>query len=79
MKKKKTTFRLYRKIYPKANDFARRQYVEGYEKEPLIQGYYHGYVAGAKAMHRSVKSLMGKEVAGNLLKCVLGEPKIITV
>ena len=78
MKKRKKTFRLYRKIYPKARLFAREQYeTDGYEKEWLCKGYYHGYVNGALAMRRHLKSLMGKEVADSILKAALGEPKKI--
>ena len=79
MKKRKTTFRLYRKIYPKANAYARREYVEPYEKETLSKGYYHGYVEGARAMRRHIRSLMGRAIADNLLRLTLGEPKEIKV
>ena len=71
-------FKVYRKIYPKARVFAREQYEsDGYERKWLNKGYYHGYVKGAKAMHKQIKSLMGKEIADGLLTKVLGEPKIL--
>ena len=78
MKKRKKTFRLYRKIYPKARLFAREQYeTDGYEREWLSKGYYHGYVKGALAMRRNLKTLIGKEVADSIFKVTLGEPKEI--
>ena len=80
MKKRKYTFKIYKKIYPKARKFAVEQYeTDGYERKWLDKGYYHGYVHGAKAMYRHVKSLMGKDIADSLLELTLGEPKIITV
>lgn len=75
---RKRTFKLYRKIYPKSRLFAREQYVtDGYEREWLSKGYYHGYVNGAKAMYKRIGNLMGKDTADRLLDLVLGEPKII--
>ena len=72
MRKKK--FKVYRKIYPKARGFARREYVECYEREPLEKGYYNGFVDGVKAMRRHVMGLWGKELADELCELVLGKP-----
>lgn len=78
--KRKRTFKLYRKIYPKARKFAIEQYEsDGYERVWLRKGYYHGYTNGVLAMHRRIKNLMGKDVADNLLQLTLGEPKVIVV
>jgi hypothetical protein len=80
MKKRKQTFNLYKKIYPKARKFAVEQYeTDGYERQWLNKGYYHGYVKGALAMRRHIKSLMGKEIADGLLELTLGKPKKIVI
>ena len=50
---------------------------DGYEREWLRKGYYHGYVKGVLAICRHVKSLWGESMAKDLLKLTLGEPKIV--
>lgn len=77
---RKSSFKFYRKIYPKARAYAIREYIEPYEIEPRRQGYYHGYVAGVKAMARALRRYkLSKDVIDGRIKEVLGEPKIVKI
>ena len=70
--------KLYRKLYPKSSRFARREYVDGYELEPLNRGYYNGYVDGVRAMARVLNSLaMGRKWVSGIVELVLGKPTIV--
>ena len=47
----KKTLKWYPKITKKGTAFARKEYeTDGYEREWLAKGYYHGYIAGVKAL-----------------------------
>ena len=74
--------RLYPKIYPKARAFARREYVEPYELDALDKGFYHGYVAGVKAMQRALNALpsyvgIDKRRIKRAVDRIIGEGKLL--
>ena len=75
---KQKKFKVYRKLYPKCRRFARREYVDGFELEPLDKGYYNGYVDGVKAMARVLNSLaMGRKWVSSIVELVLGKPTLV--
>ena len=72
--------KLYRKIYPKAREFARREYVSEYKFNALSIGYYYGFINGVKAFLRKANKVASrptgdyyKEIADE----ILGKPTII--
>ena len=69
----------YPKVSKKADKFALREYeTDGYERQWLSKGYYHGFVEGVKAMYRLLR-LKNKVQDPFFLTKVLGNHKELKV
>lgn len=69
----------YPKIAKKGNAFAKQEYeTDGYEREWLAKGYYHGYIAGVKALRMRLWKELRINAQGDE-DIILGCPKQLKI